>query len=214
MEKDTEKNKDADENKAKISQVTKISIYTVTVTFICLIIFGYVLSDGPPFNLIYQQKAEQSTDLKPFQDGTHRLGVFLRVLSAGAIGGCLYNFRGIKKHLAQDNWESRYFHSYLLRPLSAAVCGLFVFVLFMSGVLVLTVGKADIHTHDVESILLFVALSILAGYSSHEFLKKVKDIMKTVFSLSELEHEDEKRRDNSGEPKKDIVSGSKAENKD
>lgn len=191
---------------------TFLSWYTVIVTFICLFIFGYILSDGKPFKLFdessnnYQSVPEQQQNKsvpkqpknekqpplpKSFHNGFHRLGIFLLVLSSGSIGGCLYNFRGIKKHLEKENFENKYLLSYLLRPLSAALSGLFIFALVNSGVFVLTLGKADIHTHDAPSIMLFVSVSLLAGYGSHEFLKKVKDIMKTVFALSEQEHKDD-----------------------
>ena len=195
-------------------KATFISWYTVIVTFICLFIFGYILSDGKPFNLFdessnniqsgekqkqdpsveNQQKNENQTlHSKAVSDGFHRLGIFLLVLSSGAIGGCLYNFRGIKKHLEKENFKSKYLLSYLLRPLSAALSGLFIFALALSGVFVLTVGEANLHAHEVSSIMIFVSLSLLAGYGSHEFLKKVKDIMKTLFALSELERIDDKK---------------------
>ena len=56
-----------------------------------------------------------------------------------------------------------------------------------SGVPVMSLGSADLHSHEVKFIILYVAISMLAGYGSHEFLKKVKDIMKPVFTLSEQE---------------------------
>ena len=67
------------------------------------------------------------------------------------------------------------------------MCGVFVFFLVLSGVFAMSFGDADLHSNEVKSIMLYVAISMLAGYGSHEFLKKVKDIMKTVFTLSEQE---------------------------
>ena len=160
----------------------RISFYTVAVAFICIFIFGYIIADGPPFRLFLETEAPNSN-----MEAYHRLGLFLLVLFSGAFGGCLYNFRGIKKHLEDNDFVGRYTQSYLLRPISAAMCGVFVFFLVLSGVLVMSVGDADLHSKKVKSIMLYVAISMLAGYGSHEFLKKVKDIMKTVFALSEQE---------------------------
>ena len=169
-----------EENRTGLSKW--ISLYTVAVAFICIFIFGYIIADGGPFQLFL--KAEESNSVT---DAYHRLGIFLLVLSSGAFGGCLYNFRGIKKHLEENDFENKFAQSYFLRPISAAMCGVFVFFLVLSGVFVLSLGNADLHSREVKSIMLYVSISMLAGYGSHEFLKKVKDIMKTVFTLSEQE---------------------------
>lgn len=169
----------------------RLSFYTVAISLICIFIFGYILADGPPFCLFIKT---DTPNLK--QEAYHRLGIFLLVLFSGAFGGCLYNFRGIKKHLEEDDFKSNYIQSYFLRPISAAMCGIFVFFLVLSGVFVLSVGNAEIHSREIRSIMLYVGISMLAGYGSHEFLKKVKDIMKTVFALSEQEKKDTSEEEN------------------
>jgi hypothetical protein len=186
---------ESSDQKAKVNSLElpkRISIYTVLVAFICIFIIGYVIADGRYFKLI-NKTGDQNTITKPEEYGHHRLGIYLLVIFSGAFGGCLYNFRGIKKHLEEENFESKFAISYYLRPLSAGMCGVFVFVLVLSGVLILSPGNTDIHSKDAQTIMLFVAISMLAGYGSHEFLKKVKDIMNTVFTLSE--HEKNKNLD-------------------
>ena len=120
-----------------------------------------------------------------------RIALVLMMLISGAIGGCLYNFRGITKHMQNQDFFSHFELTYRLRPFSGALCGLFVFALIYGGVLTLTLGQAGAEL-DYRSMVLYVALSLLAGFGSHEFLRKVKDINRTLFALSEGE-----RRENS-----------------
>jgi hypothetical protein len=61
--------------------------------------------------------------------------------------------------------------TYRLRPINGAICGLFVFALLDGGVLTLTVGQAPSILNS-QTPALYIGLAILAGYGSHEFLKK------------------------------------------
>jgi hypothetical protein len=106
---------------------------------------------------------------------------------AGALGGCLYNFRGLTKHSQLGDFDARYSLSYYLRPLSAGVSGLMVFFLLLGGALTLNVGN---QTQTDQSAWLslvgrmpYVALSLLAGYGSQEFVMKLKDLAETLFAL-------------------------------
>ena len=158
----------------------RLAWFTSVVVVLLLAIFGYVYSGGPPFPLETTAGAHWSW----------RAAVIVMTLSGGALGGCLYNFRGITKHMENRDFYRYYELSYYLRPLSAALCGIFVFALVYGGVLTLTPGKSAAEL-DHRSIILYIAIAFLAGYGSHEFLRKIKDLNRTLFALSEAERSDD-----------------------
>ena len=108
---------ESSDQKAKVNSMElpkRISVYTVLVAFICIFIIGYVIADGRHFKL-FNKKKDQNTITKPEEsdkiaEGYHRLGIYLLVIFSGAFGGCLYNFRGIKKHLEENDFESNFAH--------------------------------------------------------------------------------------------------------
>jgi hypothetical protein len=106
---------------------------------------------------------------------------------AGALGGCLYNFRGLTKHSQHGDYHEHYSLSYYLRPLSAGVSGLMVFFLLLGGALTLNVGNQGQTDQAAWQSLVgrmpYVALSLLAGYGSQEFMMKLKDLAETLFAL-------------------------------
>ena len=146
--------------------------YTVATVLVLLSVFIYLYSGAPPFSL------------EPGPGGLWRGVMLVLMLLAGAIGGCLYNFRGITKHLTQEDFYPRYEISYLTRPVSGGLCGLFVFVLVYGGVLTLSV-PADETLPSMRAVMLYVAISLLAGYGSHEFLQKVKELNKAIFAVED-----------------------------
>jgi hypothetical protein len=96
---------------------------------------------------------------------------------AGALGGCLYNFRGLIKHSQHGDFDHRYALSYYLRPLSAGVSGLMVFFVLLGGALTLNAGtQGQAAWQSLTGRMPYVALSLLAGYGSQEFMMKLKDL--------------------------------------
>ena len=63
------------------------------------------------------------------------------MLLGGAIGGGLFNMHCLAKHVGRDDFLPKYLLSYYISPLSGAVCGLIVVVLFLGGVLTLGLGE-------------------------------------------------------------------------
>ena len=167
----------------------RLAGFTSVVVIFLLALFAYVYSGGPPFPL----------ETTPGTHWSWRAAVIIMTLSGGALGGCLYNFRGITKHMENRDFYRHYGLSYYLRPLSAALCGIFVFALVYGGVLTLTLGKSA-AVLDHRSIILYIAIALLAGYGSHEFLRKIKDLNRTLFALSEAERWDDIQENR---PKKD-----------
>ena len=106
------------------------------------------------------------------------------MFSAGAMGGCLYNFRGLTKHSAEEDYAEGYNLSYYLRPVAGGVSGLMAFFLLLGGALTLNIGATSMSWATLQGRMPYVALAILAGYGSHEFMLKLKDLAESVFALS------------------------------
>jgi hypothetical protein len=140
----------------RLARFTSISIVVVLL----LVAFAYIYAGGPPF----------PKETQPKLDWSWRAAVVLMMLIGGALGGCLYNFRGIAKHMEHQNFFPHYELTYRLRPLSAPLCGIFVFALVYGGVLTLTIEKST-NGLNHRTVVLYIAFALLAGYGSHEFLR-------------------------------------------
>ncbi len=158
----------------------KLAIFTSLLTIALIVFFFFFYKQLLPSELNDNLKSQWGALL-----------VMPLMLTCGGIGGCLYNLRGITKHMQNQDFYEQYELTYYLRPLSGSLCGLFVFALMYGGVLTLTLGASEVDVND-QSVFLYIAVSLLAGYGSHEFLRKVKDINRTLFALSETESRENK----------------------
>jgi hypothetical protein len=111
-------------------------------------------------------------------------------LCCGALGGCLFNMRGLIKHTSEKDFEIAYQLAYIMQPFAGAVSGFIVFLILVSGLLSIGVQPPHPATGDMEWIFLkqqlpFMAFATLAGYASHVFMMKLKDIAEVIFSIPE-----------------------------
>ena len=107
------------------------------------------------------------------------------VFAAGVLGGCLYNLRGLVKHTAANDFDPNHTLAYYLRPVSGGISGLIVFFLLLGGAITLNLGTAAGATSwaTLQGRMPYIAFALLAGYGSHEFMLKLKDIAESVFAL-------------------------------
>jgi hypothetical protein len=102
----------------------------------------------------------------------------------GMLGGCLYNLRGLIKHSTGQDFEIAHTLSYYLRPISGGISGLIVFFMLLGGAITLNVdGGAAYAWGSLMGRMPYIAFSLLAGYGSHEFMLKLKDLADAIFSL-------------------------------
>jgi hypothetical protein len=106
---------------------------------------------------------------------------------AGVIGGCLYNFRGLSKHSASGDYHANYDLSYFLRPVAGGISGVFVFFLLLGGAMTLNIGmrEGNLAWASLLGRMPYIAFSLLAGYGSHEFMLKLKDLADSLFALKD-----------------------------
>lgn len=152
----------------------RIVLYNLVITGASGLVFLLLLAQMP------------QTEQPPFQLLTRVFILTLGVMFAGgALGGCLYNFRGLTKHSADQDYATGYNLSYYLRPVSGGISGLTVFFLLLGGAMTLNLGSgSSMSWATFSGRMPYIAFAILAGYGSHEFMLKLKDLAESLFALS------------------------------
>jgi hypothetical protein len=113
------------------------------------------------------------------------------MLCCGAIGGSLYDIRGLIQHSTHNDFDPLFTLSYLLRPVAGALSSLIGFFLLLVGALGFSyshdpVGGAGWTSFDGR--LPYLAVGFLAGYSSQVFMLKLKEIADAAFSSRQREN--------------------------
>jgi hypothetical protein len=106
----------------------------------------------------------------------------------GVLGGCLYDIRGLIKHSIEKNFDPRYTLSYVLRPIAGSLTGLIAFFLLLGGALTFTTQDITKGAGWVTFAgrMPYLAVGLLAGYSSQVFMMKLKDIADAIFAPGNL----------------------------
>jgi hypothetical protein len=158
-----------------------VVFYTILLGFILCTAFIILLATIPKVDIHnFMTNLDSITNIFIF--------TILLMTIAGGIGGCLYNFRGLIKHSADADYSYSYNLSYYLRPLAGAISGLIVFFLLLGGALTLNIDSIS-GNNNIPSWATFpgrmpyIVFALLAGYSSHEFMLKMKDISESIFAL-------------------------------
>lgn len=104
---------------------------------------------------------------------------------AGIVGGALSNFRGLIKHSSERDYGIHWNLSYYLRPPSGGLCGLVVFFLLLGGAMVLTIGTTATTSAWSTQVgrMPYIAMALLSGYASTEFMAKLKELAQSIFAL-------------------------------
>lgn len=121
-------------------------------------------------------------------DSTYRLVIIATLVAmfvAGAAGGtlcnlCNDNLLAFLKGNSKNGAESEI--DYYLRPLRGAVTGLLAFFLGNLLVTSLSINATEQSWATMTGRLPYIAVAILAGYASPEFMFRLKEVAKTVFS--------------------------------
>ena len=112
------------------------------------------------------------------------LSMLTTMALAGAAGGTLCNLRGIFKWVSQEGGlPIRFETPFYIRPFTGALTGLFTF--FVGQLLVASLSeRTTIHWRYLEGRLPYVGFAIIAGFASQEFMQRLKEVAKTLFSES------------------------------
>jgi hypothetical protein len=113
------------------------------------------------------------------------LSMLTTMALGGAAGGALCNLRGIFKWFSQDGGlPIRLETPFYIRPFTGALTGLFTFFVGQLLVASLSERTATIHWRYLEGRLPYVGFAIIAGFASQEFMQRLKEVAKTLFSES------------------------------
>lgn len=113
------------------------------------------------------------------------------MLTAGLAGGTLCNLRGIFKYYRDESGlPHRFVVPFVIRPFMGGAAGLLAFFVatFFSGALSGPATDASAFGWTtLAGRLPFVALAIVAGFGSQEFMERMKEVAKTTFADSPKE---------------------------
>ncbi|MEE9189606.1 MAG: hypothetical protein V3U16_02425 [Candidatus Neomarinimicrobiota bacterium] len=105
--------------------------------------------------------------------------LFYKCSIIGGIGGVLYCIRAVYHHKSvHEDWDSRWYVWYFLRPIASLISGLFSCIFLNAGLLVLSATSTD-----VSVAYGFYALAFIAGYNVDNFLKKIESIALSKWSI-------------------------------
>lgn len=161
-----------------------------------LIVYNVVLAISLSFALVsliaFTPSLSSNSNLNDSMDGDIFRWIVITTLIAmfvaGATGGVLCNLcnanlpdyaKDNQDDIAQDELD------YYLRPLKGAVTGLLAF--FVGNLLVtsLSINATEKSWATLTGRLPYIAVAILAGYASPEFMNRLKEVAKAMFSADE-----------------------------
>jgi hypothetical protein len=108
---------------------------------------------------------------------------------AGGVGGAACNLRGIfEYYMENEKLPASYFEPYGVRPWMGACSGLIAFFVLSFLNTALSDSNSMAWT-TFPGRIPYIGISLLAGFGSHEFMERVKEIVKTTFSVSANEQQ-------------------------
>jgi hypothetical protein len=131
----------------------------------------------------------EQSPIDPLQQQQLRNGLLSMLATmalAGAAGATLCNLRGIFRWVSQEGGlPTRFETPFYIRPFTGALTGLFTF--FVGHLLVASLSErtGTIHWRYLEGRLPYVGFAIVAGFASQEFMQRLKEVAKTLFSESD-----------------------------
>jgi hypothetical protein len=122
---------------------------------------------------------------------TPLVATLLSVLTAGTLGATLCNLRGVFSQCRdrKGQFPPHLIIPYYVRPLTGMVTGLLSF--FIGNLLVtsLSIDAATQGWTTLEGRLPYIGFAILAGFAAQEFMERMKEVARTLFSERLQENE-------------------------
>lgn len=104
--------------------------------------------------------------------------------SSGGIGGIVYCIRGFYQSIASKQFDFGWTWWYIFRPFISIVIGVFVYFFIVGGLL--SLGSISMVDYS-RSVMLYCAISFLAGFSFTQFANKLEELASTLFAKKEEE---------------------------
>lgn len=98
---------------------------------------------------------------------------------SGGIGGTIYCVKGFYKHLGEERFKPSWTWWYIFRPIISVMIGIFTYFLIVGGL----ISISDCPDVNVEkNVMLYCAISFIAGFSFANFTSKVEDLSSTFLA--------------------------------
>lgn len=111
------------------------------------------------------------------------LSTLVTLAVAGAAGGALCNLRGVFRwYTEKGGFPREYAVPFYTRPLMGALTGLFTFFVASLVVSSLSVDASQASWETLSGRISFIGLALLAGFAAREFMERLKEVAKTLFS--------------------------------
>jgi hypothetical protein len=105
---------------------------------------------------------------------------------AGGCGGVLCNLRGIFKYYRDEGrLRNRFLVPFIVRPWMGMLVGLFTFFVLSFFGSALTMDSATLSWTRLSGRIPYIGLAMIAGFGSQEFMERLKEVAKTIFSEGE-----------------------------
>lgn len=113
------------------------------------------------------------------------LSTLLTMMAAGALGGMLCNLRGLFTWIVRAGgaFPAKYELPFYTRPFVGAITGTIVF--FIGNLLAnaLAFNSDDLGWESLPGRIPYIAIAFLAGFASRELMERMKEVVKTMFSM-------------------------------
>jgi hypothetical protein len=132
------------------------------------------------------------------ETGSLLLNMIIVTAGSGGIGGTIFCMRGFIKHLIKADFDINYTVWYLFSPFISATLGVMSFLFIFGGLM----GLSETGTDVVETLgkwnvtALYMSVAFIAGYAVDEFVTKLHDLSKTLFTKVEEDWEDGGKNNN------------------
>ncbi len=124
---------------------------------------------------------------------------------SGGLGGIIYNLLTALKYFVYNWYQPKYFWTYIHRPFTGAILGVFAFFIIAIGLMTLATDKTAIDfskTNAMTTVMSYSTVAFVAGFSTSEFIKKLKELAETMFNVKKTDAE-EKAEEQLKNPPKD-----------
>ena len=108
------------------------------------------------------------------------LKTVLYVGVSGGFGGAAYGIRGFLAHNEKGDFDSKWKWWYLFHPITGFIYGIAAYLLIVGGLLTLGTSSPDYS----KGVLLYLAISFVAGFGSKKFNDKLDEIVSILFATS------------------------------
>ncbi len=122
----------------------------------------------------------------------HKVLILVLMITAifGAIGGIAYNLRKVTEYSL--NFDTHLAITYLLNPFLGSICGILSgFLLVLGQIVVITTTTTNTNPvnalEQLKPLIILMSVSLLAGFASQDFMKKVDELIQIIFSTKKID---------------------------